>query len=82
MQRQRAEGCQTRLVTVGKKAATYFRFRGWDIDAHFQGFADQPAYEDARSIAEHVVTQFEAEEADLVELAHTQFLSAGLASAW
>ena len=75
MQRQRAQGRQTRLVTVGKKAASYFRFRGWDIDAHFQGFADQPAYEDARSIAEHVVTQFGSGEYDLVELAYTQFLS-------
>ena len=59
MQRQQGKGRQTRLVTVGKKAASYFRFRGWAIDAHFQGFADQPAYEDARSIAEFVVTQFE-----------------------
>jgi len=75
MQRQRAEGRQTRLVTVGKKAASYFRLRGWDIDAHCQGFADQPAYEDARSIAEHVVTQFGSGEYDLVELAYTQFLS-------
>jgi F-type H+-transporting ATPase subunit gamma len=75
MLRQRAEGRQTRLVTVGKKAAIYFRFRGWDIDARFEGFADQPAYEDARSIAEHVVTQFGSGEYDLVELAYTQFLS-------
>jgi F-type H+-transporting ATPase subunit gamma len=75
MLRQRAEGRQTRLVTVGKKAASYFRFRGWDIDARFEGFADQPAYEDARSIAEHVVERFQAEEYDLVELAYTQFLS-------
>jgi F-type H+-transporting ATPase subunit gamma len=75
MQRQRADGRQTRLVTVGKKAASYFRFRGWDIDARFEGFADQPAYEDARSIAQHVVTHFEAGDYDLVELAYTQFLS-------
>ena len=75
MLRQRAEGRQTRLVTVGKKAASYFRFRGWDIDARFEGFADQPAYEDARSIAEHVVDRFQAGEYDLVELAYTQFLS-------
>ncbi|HEY6416712.1 MAG TPA: F0F1 ATP synthase subunit gamma [Acidimicrobiales bacterium] len=75
MQRQRAEGRQTRLVTVGKKAASYFRFRGWDIDARFEGFADQPAYEDARSIADHVVDRFESAEYDLVELAYTQFLS-------
>jgi F-type H+-transporting ATPase subunit gamma len=75
MQRQRAEGRQTRLVTVGKKAASYFRFRGWAIDAHFEGFADQPAYEDARSIADHVIDRFESGEYDLVELAYTQFLS-------
>ena len=75
MQRQRGGGRQTRLVTVGKKATSYFRFRGWDIDANFEGFADQPAYEDARRIAEHVATRFESGEYDLVELAYTQFLS-------
>jgi F-type H+-transporting ATPase subunit gamma len=75
MQRQRAQGRQTRLVTVGKKATSYFRFRGWDIDANFEGFTDQPAYEDARRIAEHVASRFEDGEYDLVELAYTQFLS-------
>jgi F-type H+-transporting ATPase subunit gamma len=75
MQRQRARGRQTRLVTVGKKATSYFRFRGWDIDASFEGFADRPAYEDARRIAEHVAGRFESGEYDLVELAYTQFLS-------
>jgi F-type H+-transporting ATPase subunit gamma len=75
MQRQRAEGRETRLVTVGKKATSYFRFRGWDIDANFEGFTDQPAYEDARRIAEHVTSRFEDGEYDLVELAYTQFLS-------
>src|SRR5918999_3545315 len=66
MQRQRAEGRQTRLVTVGKKATSYFRFRGWDIDANFEGFTDQPGYEDARLVAEHVTTRFESGEYDLV----------------
>jgi F-type H+-transporting ATPase subunit gamma len=75
MQRQRSEGRQTRLVTVGKKATSYFRFRGWDIDATFEGFTDQPAYEDARRIAEHVTSRFEDGGYDLVELAYTQFLS-------
>jgi F-type H+-transporting ATPase subunit gamma len=75
MQRQRAQGRQTRLVTVGKKATSYFRFRGWDIDANFEGFTDQPTYEDARRIAEHVATRFQDGEYDLVELAYTQFLS-------
>src|SRR5262245_14824710 len=55
MQRQQAEGRQTRLITVGRKAEGYFRFRGWTIDQSFSGFSDNPSYEDARSIAELIV---------------------------
>jgi F-type H+-transporting ATPase subunit gamma len=77
MLRQRTEGRQTRLITVGKKASAYFRFRGWQIDETFEGFADQPGYENARQIAEFAVGRFEAGEYDRVELAYTQFLSAG-----
>ena len=76
MQRHRAEGTQTRLVTVGKKAQSYFRFRGWDIDQAYLGMSDTPTYEDARAIADFVVSRFESGEYDLVELAYTQFLSA------
>ena len=76
MQRQRAEGRQTRLITVGRKAESYFRFRGWTIDRSFTGFLDNPEYEDARAIAEFVVPRFEDGEYDLIELAYTRFLSA------
>ncbi|HEY8527354.1 MAG TPA: F0F1 ATP synthase subunit gamma [Acidimicrobiales bacterium] len=76
MQRQQAEGRTTRLITVGKKATSYFRFRGWEIDGRFEGFADQPAYEDARGIAEFLIERFTGGEYDLVELVYTQFLSA------
>jgi F-type H+-transporting ATPase subunit gamma len=76
MLRQQAQGRTTRLVTVGKKPTAYFRFRGWAIDERFEGFADQPTYEDAKRIAEFVVEKFESGEYDLVELVYTQFLSA------
>jgi F-type H+-transporting ATPase subunit gamma len=76
MQRHRAEGRNTRLVTVGKKAQTYFRFRGWDIDQAYLGISDTPTYEDARAIADFVVTRFARGDYDRVELAYTQFLSA------
>jgi F-type H+-transporting ATPase subunit gamma len=76
MQRQRAEGRQTRLITVGRKAQSYFRFRGWEIDQAYTGISDTPTYEDARRVADYVVTRFEKGEYDLVELAYTQFLSA------
>jgi F-type H+-transporting ATPase subunit gamma len=62
---------------VGKKVTSYFRFRRYAIDADFAGFSDSPSYEDAREIAEAISTRFEAGEYDQVELAYTQFLSAG-----
>jgi len=42
------------LVLVGRKAESYFRFRGFRIDASFSGFSDQPSYEDARTIARDI----------------------------
>lgn len=78
MARLRESGKQTRLITVGKKATAYFRFRGYDIDDSFTGFSDEPTYEDARRVAEAVVARFEAAEYDQVELFFTQFISAGV----
>src|SRR5918995_4955161 len=76
MLHQRAEGRQTRLITVGRKAQSYFRFRGWDIDRSFTGISDSPTYDDARLVADYVVDRFEQGDYDLVELAYTRFLSA------
>ena len=78
IQRLRGEGKTTRLITVGKKPTTYFRFRGYELDASFTGFSDEPAYEDARRVAADVVTNFEAGEYDEVQLFYTRFISAGV----
>jgi len=70
-------GRQTALITVGKKATGYFRFRGWEIAQSFVGFSDAPTYEDARQVAGHVAEKFESGEYSEVHLAYTQFLSMG-----
>ena len=68
-----------RLVTVGKKATGYFRFRGYEIDDGFIGLLRRarptrtPAGSPTRSSR-----RFEAGEYDQVELVYTQFLSAGV----
>jgi F-type H+-transporting ATPase subunit gamma len=77
MRAAQAEGRSTRLVVVGKKAVTYFRFRGEAIDAEFVGMTDQPTYEDARAVAAVVTERFESGEYDAVELIYTQFFSVG-----
>jgi F-type H+-transporting ATPase subunit gamma len=73
----REAGRQSFLVTVGKKAEDYFRFRGYKVDAAFRGFTEQPTYEDARKVAAAVVGPFNDGVVDQVELVYTQFLSAG-----
>jgi len=78
MERLRAEGKQTRLVTIGKRGTGYFTFRGYEIDDSFTGFSEEPTYEDARKVAEAVVARFEEGEYDAVEIAYTQFISAGV----
>ena len=77
MAADREAGRQTALITVGKKATGYFRFRGYEIAESFTGFSDAPGYEDARQVARHVAEHFESGEYSEVRLAYTRFLSLG-----
>jgi len=65
------------IIPVGRKAEGYFRFRGYQLGQPFDGFSDQPTYEDARQIGEHVVELFASGQVDKVELVYTRFISAG-----
>jgi len=65
------------LVTVGRKAEGYFKFRGYNIAASYGGFSDSPTYAQARAIGEDVVARYMAGEFDRVELVYTRFISAG-----
>lgn len=73
----REAGRNTALITVGKKATGYFKFRGYEIAESFVGFSDEPSYEDARQVASYVASRFESGEYSEVQLAYTQFLSMG-----
>ena len=77
LREEQARGRRYSLILAGKKAQNYFRFRGYDINAAFTGFSEQPSYENAREIAQQVVRRFDEGEIDQVELVYTQFLSAG-----
>ena len=66
------------LVLVGRKAESYFRFRGYRIDATFTGFTDNPTYEDARAVAAAVVEPLRGGRGRPVELVYTRFISAGI----
>ncbi len=73
-----ANGAEVTVWSVGKKAPSYFRYRGIEIADSFVGFADRPEFSDARSVAAVVVAPFVAGEMDLVEMVSTRFISAGI----
>jgi F-type H+-transporting ATPase subunit gamma len=72
----RAEGRETRLHVVGKKAQRYFRFRGYGIAQAFLGVTDTPGYGDARAIANTVMEEYASRGVDAVEVYFTRFRSA------
>jgi F-type H+-transporting ATPase subunit gamma len=73
--REQEAGRDYQLIIAGKKGQTYFRFRGYHVEATFIGFSEKPSYENAKEIAQDIVGRFEAGEVDQIQLIYTQFLS-------
>jgi F-type H+-transporting ATPase subunit gamma len=71
-----AHGVDEELFLVGKKAVTYFRFRGYEFEHSWIGVSDQPRIEDAREVAKAAAEAFSEGEIDEVRLAYTRFESA------
>ena len=65
------------VIPVGRKAESFFRFRGYKIKQGFAGFSDAPRYDDAKRIGEFVTNLFLKGEVDRVELVYTRFVSSG-----
>ena len=73
--RLRAEGAETTVVAVGKKAISYLAFRGIEVAHSFPGFSDRPTYADAREVAAVAGAGFAAETIDQVVLVSMRFRS-------
>ncbi len=67
------EGQDYELITIGRKAAGYFRFRNYKILSAYEGISDKPTYDDARRIAEQITELFVGGAVDRVILAYTEF---------
>jgi F-type H+-transporting ATPase subunit gamma len=73
----RGDGVEVRVVTVGKKAQSFMRFRALPVEEAFTGFSDRPTFADARRVAACLIAPFVEEEVDQVLIVSTRFLSAG-----
>jgi F-type H+-transporting ATPase subunit gamma len=55
----RDEGKEVVRYVVGRKGASYYRFRGIELAGAWSGFSDSPQYGDAAEIADTVLADFE-----------------------
>ena len=72
-----AKAVDNKLMSIGRKAQSYFRFRRIPLEQSFTGFSDRPTFEDARRVAEVITPLFLSEEVDQVLIVSTRFVSAG-----
>ncbi|HLE39809.1 MAG TPA: F0F1 ATP synthase subunit gamma [Acidimicrobiia bacterium] len=77
-------GTDVRVYVVGKKAHSYFRYRGYQIQQAFLGVTDTPGYGDARAVANVLMNDFAEGTIDTVEVFTTRYVSAltQTASTW
>jgi F-type H+-transporting ATPase subunit gamma len=68
-------GQQTVWYAAGRRAVSSLSFRGHELSGSYTGFADKPAYADARSIAGDLVTAYADGELDRVEIIYNAYVS-------
>jgi F-type H+-transporting ATPase subunit gamma len=54
----RDEGKQPVPFLVGRKAVSFYRFRGRDVSRAWTGFTEQPSYSDAKAVADRLIDCF------------------------
>jgi F-type H+-transporting ATPase subunit gamma len=69
-------GTDVLIYAVGKKAQSYFRYRGYRIEQAYLGITDTPGYSNARAIANTVMEAYASRRIDSLEAFYTRFESA------
>jgi F-type H+-transporting ATPase subunit gamma len=68
-------GLQTRWYATGRRGVSSLTFREYELNGSYTGFADKPAYADARSIADDLITAYVDGELDRVEIVYNAYIS-------
>jgi F-type H+-transporting ATPase subunit gamma len=69
------ESLQTVWYAAGRRGVSSLNFRGRELSGSYTGFADKPAYADARSIADDLITAYADGEVDRVEIVYNAYIS-------
>jgi F-type H+-transporting ATPase subunit gamma len=69
------EGLQSAWFATGRRGVSSLTFRGHELSGAYTGFADRPAYADARSIADDLMTGYIDGRLDRVEIVYNAYVS-------
>lgn len=64
------------LITVGRKATSHFKQRGYNIIKSYNGISERPSYQYAKEIADLIIERFMSGEILDVTMIYTKFVSA------
>jgi F-type H+-transporting ATPase subunit gamma len=69
------EGLQSAWYATGRRGVSSLTFRGHELSGSYTGFADRPAYADARAIADDLIRAYIAGRLDRVEMVYNSYSS-------
>jgi F-type H+-transporting ATPase subunit gamma len=69
------EGVRTAWYATGRRGASSLGFRGRELSGGYTGFADRPAYADARAIADELIVAYVDGRVDRVEILYNAYVS-------
>jgi F-type H+-transporting ATPase subunit gamma len=69
------EGLKSVWYATGRRGVSSLSFRGRELSGSYTGFADRPAYADARGIADDLITAYLDGRVDRVEILYNSYVS-------
>ncbi len=69
------QGLRSSWYATGRRGVSSLAFRGYELRGSYTGFADRPAYADARTIADDLITAYVDGRVDRVEMVFNSYVS-------
>jgi F-type H+-transporting ATPase subunit gamma len=69
------QGLRSSWYATGRRGVSSVAFRGHELKGAYMGFADRPAYADARTIADDLIQAYLDERVDRVEMLYNAYVS-------
>ena len=69
------QGLKPAWFATGRRGSSSLAFRGYELRGSYTGFSDKPAYADARTVADDLITAYVDGALDRVELVYNSFVS-------